>query len=176
VTTKSKRKPKKIVVQIVHLSSAQTQTLQAALPYLRKDLAWCQRMHDEIDRAFEGKPFFFDLSPLAPENGQRFRAYWDMRSSVTKMVIRLSHESMRIHGIDPNHPDQVWLTHETELQPASSDKTQPAVSAPLLDHFERKRSERNSEMRRLEDRLRIYSQDYANATETAGDKSGDKTQ
>jgi hypothetical protein len=75
------------------------------------------RLQQEIDAAFGGKLFLRDQPPTSVENMRRFRAHIGMQKSVSTIIVKLTHEQMRVHGVDPNHPQ---LMRETVESPEGS--------------------------------------------------------
>jgi hypothetical protein len=84
------------------------QAVRAMAPLLQHELMRCMRLQGKIEAAFGGKVFPSDEPPTSVKNIRRFRAYIGMRKSATTIVVNLSHELMRVHRIDPNHPHGMW--------------------------------------------------------------------
>lgn len=66
------------------------------------------RLQDIIEEAFGSKLFLPDEPPTSVENMRSFRAYVGMREWVTTIIVKVTHELMRVYGVDPNHPHDMW--------------------------------------------------------------------
>jgi hypothetical protein len=84
------------------------QAVRAMAPLLEQELMRYVKLQEKIEAAFGGKLFLPDQPPTSVENMRRFRAYVGMRKSVTMIIVKLIHELMRVHGVDPNHPHDMW--------------------------------------------------------------------
>lgn len=84
------------------------QAVRAMAPLLEQELMRYVRVQEKIEAAFGGKLFLPDEPPTSVENMRRFRAWVGMRKSVTTIIVKLTHELMRVHGVDPNHPHEMW--------------------------------------------------------------------
>jgi len=82
--------------------------MRAMAPFLEQELRQYVTWKKKIKAAFGGNPFLTDEPPTSAENMRRFRAYIGMRKSATMMVVKVTHELMRAHGVDPNHPHDMW--------------------------------------------------------------------
>ena len=84
-----------------------SESVRATAPLLIKELARCARLQEQLDVAFGGLPLDVHDSPTSPKNVRRFYTYLAMAKALTKFKIRLIHEWMRIHGVDPANPLQM---------------------------------------------------------------------
>lgn len=75
---------------------------------LERGLLRCERLQKRVDAAFGDKLFLPDQSPVSPRNRQRFTKYFEMMKSLTMLKIKLIHEFMRVHGVNPNNPHEMW--------------------------------------------------------------------
>ena len=79
---------------------------------LERGLLRCERLQKRVDAAFGDKLFLPDQSPVSPRNRQRFTKYFEMMKSLTMLKIKLIHEFMRVHGVNPNNPHEMWAIGE----------------------------------------------------------------
>jgi hypothetical protein len=79
-------------------------TMRAMAPLLEQELRQYLRLQEKIKAAFGGNPFLPDEPPTSTANMRRFRAYLGMRKAATMMIVRVTQELMRAHGVDPNPP------------------------------------------------------------------------
>lgn len=84
------------------------QAVRAMAPLLEQELMRYVRLQEKIEAVFGGKLFLPDEPPTSVENIRRFRTYVGMRESVTTIIVKVTHELMRVHGVDPNHPHDTW--------------------------------------------------------------------
>ena len=83
------------------------QAIKASAPFLIQEMMRYARLQSKIEQAFGGEPFL-DEAPTTPANRKRFEVFIMMLSSVTKVKVKLIHEWMRIHGVNPREPNQMW--------------------------------------------------------------------
>jgi hypothetical protein len=94
---------------------AHTQTLQVMgemAGRIKRDLLRCERLQRRVDAAFGDKLFLPDQSAVSPRNLQRFKNYFEMMKSLTMLKIKLIHEFMRVHGVNPSNPREMWAIAE----------------------------------------------------------------
>lgn len=84
-----------------------SQAIKATAPFLIQSLMRWNRMQAKIDEAYGGE-MFLDEAPNTPRNKARFDAYTKMTAAVEKMKIKLMQEWMRIHGVNPSDPQQMF--------------------------------------------------------------------
>jgi hypothetical protein len=82
--------------------------MRAMAPLLEQELRQYVTLQEKIKAAFGCNPFLPDEPPTSAENMRRFRAYIGMRKSATMMMLKVTREVMRAHGVDPNHPCDMW--------------------------------------------------------------------
>jgi hypothetical protein len=82
--------------------------VRAMAPLLEQELRKYVALQEKIKAAFGGNPFLPDEPPTSAENMRRFRAYIGMRKSATMTIVKVTHELMRAHGVDPKHPHDMW--------------------------------------------------------------------
>lgn len=111
-----KSKPRIRIVYVVKQDPERFEIARTAGKYILLELGRYRRMHEQIDEAFGGQPFWPHLRATHPKNRRRFRAYWNMRSQVTGKVLHLLNEFLRVHGIDPKHPDHAYLNGDGWVQ------------------------------------------------------------
>jgi hypothetical protein len=83
--------------------------MRAMAPLLEQELRQYVTLQEKIKAAFGGNPFLPDEPPTSAENMRRLRAYIGMRKSATMMIVKATNELMRAHGVDPNHPHDMWF-------------------------------------------------------------------
>jgi hypothetical protein len=79
---------------------------------IERDLLRYERLQRRVDAAPGDKLFLPDRSPVSPRNRQRFTKYFEMMKSLTMLKIKLIHEFMRVHGVDPSYPQEMWAIGE----------------------------------------------------------------
>ncbi len=79
---------------------------------IERDLLRCERLQRRVDAAFGDNLFLPDQSPLSPRNRKRFTKYFEMMKSLTMLKIKLIHEFMRVHGVNPSNPHEMWAKGE----------------------------------------------------------------
>jgi hypothetical protein len=82
--------------------------MRVMAPLLEQELRQYVTLQEKIKSAFGGNPFLPDEPPTSAVNMRRFRAYIGMRKSATMMIVKVTNELMRAHGVDPNHPHDMW--------------------------------------------------------------------
>jgi hypothetical protein len=80
---------------------------------IKRDLRECERLHRAVCAAFSPQLFLPGQSATSPTNLQRFKTYLKMIKCLFQLKIRLIHELMRVHGIDPQHPEEMWALPES---------------------------------------------------------------
>jgi hypothetical protein len=84
-----------------------SEAIKATAPFLIQEMMRYSKIQSKIEQAFGGQPFL-DESPTSPANTKRFALFIDMVSKVSGLKIKLVHEWMRIHGVNPHEPNQMW--------------------------------------------------------------------
>ena len=79
---------------------------------IERYLLGCERLQRRVDAAFGDKLFLPDQSPVSPRNRMRFTKYFEMMKSLTMLKIELIHEFMRVHGVNPSNPREMWAKGE----------------------------------------------------------------
>lgn len=103
------------------------------------DLARCERLEEKVDQAFNGQPFHPDRPPTSRKNRLRFNLYLTLQEAIWKRRAFLFRELFRSYGIDPKHPDTMWLLPnpgtKAGVPQSPYKKNQPAnnVSQEALD-------------------------------------------
>jgi len=80
--------------------------------HLRRDLRRCETLQAAVDVAFGEGIFLARESPTSPRNLSRFKIYFNILKQLTMLKIRLIHEFMRVHGINPDNPHEMWARNE----------------------------------------------------------------
>jgi hypothetical protein len=78
--------------------------MRAMAPLLEEEMRQYVTLQEKIKAAFGGNPFLPGEPPTSTANMRRFRAYIGMRKAATMMIVKVTHELMQAHGVDPNHP------------------------------------------------------------------------
>jgi hypothetical protein len=84
-----------------------SKAIKATAPFILQMLMRWSKMEEKIDLAFGGEPFLED-NPSSSKNSQRFRAYKDALQAVTDQKLKLIREWMRIHGVNPDSPNEMF--------------------------------------------------------------------
>ncbi len=85
-----------------------TEAIKACAPFLIQEMLQYEKLREKINNVFGNEPFFRDEAPTSNSNKKRFRTYMSMLTKVTGMKVRLIQEWMRINGIDPRNPHEMW--------------------------------------------------------------------
>jgi hypothetical protein len=84
-----------------------TEAIKATGPFLIQEMMRYSRLQGKIEQAFGGEPFL-DEAPTTSANKKRFDVFIEMLAKVTGMKMKLLHEWMRIHGVNPHRPNEMW--------------------------------------------------------------------
>ncbi len=104
--TTADQSPHKTVKQSVDSAAA----IRAMAPQLVRDLLRCEALQKQVDVAFCGNVFLPHQSAISPRNLKRFKLCFQMMKSLTMLKIKLIHELMRVHGVNPDNPHEMWET------------------------------------------------------------------
>ena len=96
---------------------------------IEQDLRRCESLQRRVDVALGDTLFLPNEDPVSPRNLQRFRKYFRMLTLLTRLKFKLIHEFMRVHGVNPSNPIEMWKTAALGgvLAPQTS-CVQPAIS------------------------------------------------
>jgi len=83
-------------------------TVKASAPFLIQDLMRINKRIGQLDDLFGGNPFVVAESPNSKGNITRFKTYITMYKMLWKQKIAIVHEIMRIMGINPQRPNEMW--------------------------------------------------------------------
>ncbi len=89
--------------------------VQSAAPYLVQMMARYTKVEEQIDALFGGQAVDVSKGPHDQRNNTRFYQYLEMQKSVTRIKLRLLHEWMRVHGVDPEHPTESIKVEQNNL-------------------------------------------------------------
>lgn len=84
------------------------QAIKAAAPFLIKEMVMYDKLKNQVLEAFGGKALLDNESPTSKNNVFRFKVFMEMIGKVTGLKIRMIKEWMRINGIDPENPHQMF--------------------------------------------------------------------
>jgi hypothetical protein len=84
--------------------------IRAMAPQLVRDLLRCEALQKQVDVAFCGNVFLPHQSAISLTNLKRFKLCFQMMKSLTMLKIKLIHELMRVHGVNPDNPHEMWET------------------------------------------------------------------
>jgi len=110
----------------IRLNLGAAESIRAMAPLLERELIRCEKLQKQVDAAF-GNLFLSGESPVSPKNQQRFKKYFEMTKSVAMLKFKLIHEFMRVHGVDPARPHQMY-----EISEATSGIGTPAITRPQV--------------------------------------------
>lgn len=79
---------------------------------IERDLLRCERLRRRVDATFGDKLFLPDQSPMSPGNLRRFKNYFRMMKSLTMLKFKLIRGFMRVHGVNPSNPHEMWAIGE----------------------------------------------------------------
>lgn len=77
---------------------------------IEQDLRQCERLQKRMDLALGDTLFLPNEDPVSTRNLQRFRKYLRMLTLLTQLKFKLIHEFMRVHGVNPDNPSEMWRT------------------------------------------------------------------
>lgn len=83
------------------------QAIRATAPFLVKQMMRWIKWGEKIDEAFDGELFVND-DPGSTRSKTRFDLYKKMHDQIESRIIGITHEWMRIHGVNPNDPHEMW--------------------------------------------------------------------
>lgn len=83
------------------------ETIRATAPFLIQELCRVNRLISKLDELFGGNPFL-DENPTSKGNKIRFETYAKMYNTLFTMKTNAVHELMRVHGVNPEEPNQMW--------------------------------------------------------------------
>lgn len=107
-SAQAKNNMKAPMASAIEQNSNPIDATRAAAPLLLVQMEHCEWLHQQLDRAFGGMALDPNDSPLSAKNRRRFRTYFAMQKPIMRLLFRLLDEWMRIHGVDPVHPQQPW--------------------------------------------------------------------
>lgn len=91
----------------IERQSDSMEAIKACAPFLVQEMLQYTRLTEKINSVFGNEPFL-DEAPTSRNNKIRFRTYMNMLGKVTGMKMRLIQEWMRVNGIDPRNPHEMW--------------------------------------------------------------------
>lgn len=90
--------------------------VRSAAPYLVQEMARYTRLAEQIDAAFGGQALDSTKGPMDEQNKARFRTYLEMQKAITRVKLRLIHEWMLVHGVNPEDPVQFMQVNQMIAQ------------------------------------------------------------
>ena len=81
--------------------------IKACAPFLIQEMLQYTKLQEKVHQVFGGEPFL-DEAPTSKPNVHRFRTYMHMLGKITGLKVRLVQEWMRVNGIDPRNPHEMW--------------------------------------------------------------------
>lgn len=84
------------------------ETIKASAPFLIQDLMRLNKRISQLDDLFGGNPFINQEAPNSKGNIKRFKTYLAMYKMLWKEKVKAVHEIMRVMGINPQRPNEMW--------------------------------------------------------------------
>jgi hypothetical protein len=78
-------------------------------PVIIRHISRFEKLSEQIDEAFAGKPFLPNEAPNSPRNKIRVRHYIRLHKAVLQVSVTLWGQWLRANGLDPNDPT-AWMT------------------------------------------------------------------
>src|SRR5579863_692079 len=107
--------------------------VRSAAPYLVQEMARYTRLAEQVDAAFGGQALDPSKGPMDEQNNARFYTYLEMQKAVTRIKLRLIHEWMLIHGVNPEDPVQFMQVNQMVAQVNPGQLAGMADSATFRD-------------------------------------------
>jgi ribosomal protein S8 len=101
--------PEKIrpLITAIKNNVAAAESIKSLTPLLIEEFVQYSALQKEVHQAFAGKGFLESRAADDKKNVARQRMYQSMLWELTKLKIKIVHEIMRVHGVDPNVPQQM---------------------------------------------------------------------
>lgn len=93
---------KKVIKENLESAAA----IKATAPFIIQELLRYNKLQAKVEELYGGNPLSDD--PRDKKNKEKFKDYLDMISSVTALKVKLIREWMRIHGVSPETPNEMW--------------------------------------------------------------------
>lgn len=90
--------------------------VRSAAPYLVQEMARYTRLGEQVDAAFGGQALDPSKGPMDERNRARFYAFLEMQKAITGIKLRLIHEWMLVHGVNPEDPVQFMQVNQMIAQ------------------------------------------------------------
>jgi hypothetical protein len=104
---------------------AATESIQRMGRIIKRDLRRCERLQKKINAALGKQLFLPGQSATSRKNLRRFKIFFEILKSLMMLKIELIKQLMRIHGVNPSNPSEMWRIAEI----AAAGMLTPAVPA-----------------------------------------------
>lgn len=136
--TKANTKSANRVAAAAVMRTLDTAAAKRKMTHLIKQELWrCEGLQRRMDAALGDTLFLSNEDPLSPRNLQRFKKYFRMLTLLNQLKLKLIHEFMRVHVVNPSNQNHMWKTTApvgeffaqiSDIQPTTSKQSIQAVS------------------------------------------------
>src|SRR5580692_7564430 len=101
--------PEKIrpLIKVIQNNIAAAESIKSLTPILVEELVQYSALQKQVHEAFAGQSFVRGRSADDKKNVSRHKTYTTMLWALTELKLKIVHEIMRVHGVDPNVPQQM---------------------------------------------------------------------
>lgn len=101
--------PEKIrpLIKIIQNNMQAAESIRSLTPVLVEELVQYSALQKQVHQAFAGQAFMKGRSADDKKNVGRAKTYQTMLWALTELKLKIVHEIMRVHGVDPNVPQQM---------------------------------------------------------------------
>jgi hypothetical protein len=97
----------KPLLKVIQNNINAAESIRSLTPVLVEELVQYNQLQRQVHEAFAGQAFVRGKASDDKKNMSRFNAYKAMLWALSELKIRIVHEIMRCHGVDPNLPQQM---------------------------------------------------------------------
>jgi hypothetical protein len=101
--------PEKIrpLIRVIQNNIAAAESIKSLTPVLVEELVQYTTLQKQVHEAFAGRSFLTSKAADDKKNISRHKSYTTMLWALTELKLKIIHEIMRVHGVDPNVPQQM---------------------------------------------------------------------
>jgi hypothetical protein len=101
--------PEKIkpLIKAIQSNIAAAESIKSMTPLLVEELVQYSSLQKQVHEAYANRAFLSGKSADDKKNHARFNSYRAMLWALSELKINIIHEIMRVHGVDPNLPQQM---------------------------------------------------------------------
>jgi hypothetical protein len=101
--------PEKIrpLIRVIQNNIAAAESIRSLTPVLVEELVQYNALQKQVHEAFAGQSFTRSRAADDKKNVSRHKTYTSMLWALTELKLKILHEIMRVHGVDPNLPHQM---------------------------------------------------------------------